>query len=512
MNNQLNNEAPKLYKYYFAPVHEKLFIQAMEIADFAYKHERLDDNDYHNTYRFCQLVTFSEDESDLMATFYDVAKNLLPPNGKYFNDGMNAKLELERKLASEGYIFSHYIKKPKEFVSKYSEIRWLISSRNYSVAVNKYYEYLGGQFCGELHHELLYLKRLGNIHLSSRDIMFFRPPSDRSPLIQSNISEYCSYIDKVIDDYKAKDLQLPLDLLKKTTFTIPELNIPITIVFLRDDAIEQQEVSKVDWLYSRFMRNGSLFDKYIDQVKSCNILEEKKYNPRYFRLWTTYSSQMFQTEVLDKGYYLVNIDIHKHKNWRGGKREPDFTTFTSLNEIFQDRIGASDIEFTGRSHRIEHKIFYEINLLRDNRKRQIIGNEFLDAIDDILREAENILREKHGLPKIGEGWFSEMTLFRLIESIFPDAQHHISPSWLTPQHLDIFVPSKNLAFEYQGKQHYEAIDFFGGEASFEKIKQLDALKIHKCKSNAVILIHWRYDELITKESLDIKLNFIKYHE
>jgi hypothetical protein len=208
----------------------------------------------------------------------------------------------------------------------------------------------------------------------------------------------------------------------------------------------------------------------------------------------------------------VNIDAYKHKNWRGGKREPDFTTLTSLHEIVQDRIGASAAEFTSRSHRIEDQIFYEINLLKDNRKRQIIGNEFLDSIDDILREAENILRENHGLPRIGEGWLSEMTLFRLIESIFLDAQHHMSPSWLTPQHLDIFVPSKNLAFEYQGKQHYEAVDFFGGEASFEKRKQLDDLKMKKCKSNEVILIHWRYDEPITKEILDIKLNGIKYQK
>lgn len=512
MNNQINNEAPKLYKYYFAPVHEKLFMQAIEIADLAYKHERLDDNDYHNTYRFCHVVTFSEDQSDLMAAFYDVAKNLLPPNGQYFKEGINAKLELERKLESEEYIFSQHPKRPKEFVSKYSEIRWLISSHNYSEAVNKYYEFLGEQFYGELHHELLYLKRLGDIHLSSRDILFFKPPSDRRPLVQSNISEYCRYIDKVIEDYKVKGLQLPLDILKKTTFTISELAKPITVVFLRDNGIEQQEGSKGNWLFSRFVRNGSLFDKYIDQVKSCNILEEEKYNLRYFRLWTVYSPILLKQEVTDKGYYLVNIDVHKHKSWRGGKREPDFTTLTSLHEIVQDRIGASAVEFTGRSHRIEDQIFYEINLLRDNRKRQIIGNEFLDSIDDILREAENILRENHGLPRIGEGWFSEMTLFRLIESIFPDAQHHISPSWLTPQHLDIFVPSKNLAFEYQGKQHYEAIDFFGGEASFEKIKQLDALKMQKCKSNEVILIHWRHDEPITNEILDIKLNGIKYEK
>lgn len=491
------------YKYYFAPTHGRIFPQAKEIADLAHKHEILNDDN-----SICHVVTFTEDQLDLMASFYYVARNLLPPQGMHFKEGILARVEIQRKLEKEGYISSNE-KKPEEYVPKYIVIKKLIDEQRYYEAVEKYYQVLGANAYGELHDELIYLKRLGSIHLSGRDLLFYRSESDRSDLVRSNVSEYCRYIDKVIDEYKDKGLQLPLDVLKKTTFTVAELDKPITIIFLRDGRIEKKEVSKLDWHYSAFTRAGRLFDKYVDQVKSCNILEEKKYNPRYFYLWTTYSPSFFQAEVLDKGYYLVNIDVRKHKNWRGGKRAPDFTAFTSLHEIAKDAIGASALEFTGRSHRIEDQTFYEINLLRDNRKRQIIGNEFLDVIDDIMREAENILRENHGLPKIGEGWISEMTLFKLIESVFPDAQHHVRPPWLTPQHLDIFVHSEKLAFEYQGKQHYEAIDFFGGVASFVKMKLLDDLKIKKCKSNEVILIHWRYDEPITKGVLDIKLSGIK---
>lgn len=501
---KMNDTQNKLYKYYFAPNQGKIFPQAIEIADLAYRYEILNDDN-----SICHVVTFTEDQLDLMASFYNIVRNLLPPQGLHFKEGILARLEIQRKLKKEGYIFSSNRKKPEEYVPKYIDIKKFIVEQRYYEALKKYYQVLGTNDYGELHDELIYLKRLGSIHLSGRDLLFFRPESDRSDLVRSNISEYCRYIDKVIDEYKDKGLQLPLDILKKTTFTVAELDKPITIVFLRDGRIEKKEVSKLDWHYSAFTRAGRLFDKYLDQVKSCNILEETKYNPRYFRLWTTYSPILFKTEVLDKGYYLVNIDVYKHKNWRGGKREPDFTTFTSLHEIAKDTIGASAMEFTGRSHRIDDQIFYEINLLRDNRKRQIIGNEFLDVIDDIMREAENILRENHGLPKIGEGWISEMTLFKLIESVFQDAQHHVNPAWLTPQHLDIFVHSKKLAFEYQGKQHYEAIDFFGGEDSFEKRKQLDDLKMKKCKSNEVILIHWRYDEPITKDVLDIKLSGIR---
>jgi hypothetical protein len=492
----------KFYKYYFKPTRGKIFPQAIEIAAFAYKHEVFNDSDT------CHVVTFTEDQLDLMASFYNVARNLLPPPGKYFKDGILARMDVQRKLEKEGYITSNG-KKPREYVPKYIEIKKLIDEQRYHEAIEKYYNVLGTNDYGELHNELIYLKRLGSIHLSGRDLLFFRPESDRSDLVKSNILEYRRCIDKVIDEYKEKGLKLPLDILRETSFTFMELDEPITIAFLNDGNVEKKEVPKVDWLYSQVIRTGRLFDKYIDQVKTCNILEEKKYNPRYLKLWTTYSPQFVQTEVLDKGYYLVNIDIYKHKNWRGGKREPDFTTFTSLHEIAEDRIGASAVEFTGRSHIIADQVFYEINLLRDDRKRQIIGNEFLDVTDDILRESENILRENHGLPKIGEGWISEMTLYQLIKSVFPDADHQVSPAWLAPQHLDIFVPSWNLAFEYQGKQHYEPVDFFGGIVSFERIKHLDDLKLKKCKSNNIYLIHWRYDEPLTKERLDLKMSFIK---
>ena len=67
------------------------------------------------------------------------------------------------------------------------------------------------------------------------------------------------------------------------------------------------------------------------------------------------------------------------------------------------------------------------------------------------------------------------------------------------------MPSKRLAIEYQGRQHYEPIDFFGGEESFERTKALDRRKRRTCRANGVLLIPWRYDEPLTKEMLTQKL-------
>ncbi len=252
----------KLYKYYFAPTQGRVFPQAKEIADLAYKHETVEDDQC-----ICHIVTFTEDQLDMMASFYNVARNLFPPQGRYFKEGILARMEIQRKLRKEGYIFSSDIKKCEEYVPKYIEMKKLIAEKHYKEAVEKYYEFLGDVDYGELRDELIYLKRLGSIHLSGRDLLSFRPESERSDLVRSNLSEYRRIIDKVIENYKEKGLQLPLDILKKTTATISELDEPITIVFLNNGSIEKREVPKVDWLYSRVARTGRLFDKYIDQVK-----------------------------------------------------------------------------------------------------------------------------------------------------------------------------------------------------------------------------------------------------
>jgi hypothetical protein len=132
-------------------------------------------------------------------------------------------------------------------------------------------------------------------------------------------------------------------------------------------------------------------------------------------------------------------------------------------------------------------------------------NPFIELVEEILREAENLLRRNHNLPRIGEGWVSEMQLYNLVKTIFPEAEHHATPEWLKPLHLDVFVPSKKLAFEYQGKQHFEPVDFFGGEEAFKHTQKRDQRKILKCRTKGVTLVEWRYDEPINSEVLEAKL-------
>ena len=57
---------------------------------------------------------------------------------------------------------------------------------------------------------------------------------------------------------------------------------------------------------------------------------------------------------------------------------------------------------------------------------------------------------------------------------------------------DVFIPSLHLAFEYQGKQHFEPIDFFGGKDGFEKQQWRDKQKLKLSIENHITLVYINY--------------------
>jgi hypothetical protein len=110
-----------------------------------------------------------------------------------------------------------------------------------------------------------------------------------------------------------------------------------------------------------------------------------------------------------------------------------------------------------------------------------------------LREAENEYRKKIGAKKIGETWISETELFYKIKNYLSDFEviHHGRPEWLGRQHFDIWIPDLKCAIEYQGQQHDQPIDFFGGEKAFKQNQRRDKQKKEKAIANNVTLIEIR---------------------
>jgi hypothetical protein len=123
------------------------------------------------------------------------------------------------------------------------------------------------------------------------------------------------------------------------------------------------------------------------------------------------------------------------------------------------------------------------------------------------KEIENIIRIEKALPKIGEGWISETLLFYQVKEAFPDIRvmHHGAPNWLRPQHFDVYMPELGIAIEYQGKQHSEPVEYFGGQEAFIKNIERDERKRNLCEINGLRLLYVYPDTDTTRFIAELKL-------
>lgn len=116
-------------------------------------------------------------------------------------------------------------------------------------------------------------------------------------------------------------------------------------------------------------------------------------------------------------------------------------------------------------------------------------------------QTEDVYYQKFRFNQDGEGSVAENILYQIVCQIFPAQlviRHH-RPAWLLGLELDIYLPTLNLAFEYQGQQHFHPIKAWGGEKALKKIKERDARKVEICRQIGVKLIHISYTELLTED-------------
>jgi hypothetical protein len=130
------------------------------------------------------------------------------------------------------------------------------------------------------------------------------------------------------------------------------------------------------------------------------------------------------------------------------------------------------------------------------------AEDWFDAADEaaFAAEMEARYRAEVALPAQGEGWVSEAHLASCVEAALPHVAvvRQARPPWLgRGQSLDIFVPSLELAIEYQGEQHFVALDHWGGEVGLAGRRELDERKREACFRAGIRLVEWRYDEPVS---------------
>lgn len=61
--------------------------------------------------------------------------------------------------------------------------------------------------------------------------------------------------------------------------------------------------------------------------------------------------------------------------------------------------------------------------------------------------------------------------------------------------FDFYIPSKDKYIEYQGRQHYMPVEYFGGKETFERQKQYDQIKRKYCKEHLIEISYKDFENI-----------------
>jgi hypothetical protein len=142
-------------------------------------------------------------------------------------------------------------------------------------------------------------------------------------------------------------------------------------------------------------------------------------------------------------------------------------------------------------------------------------NQFSDAWEEAIEQqvavrrkimlaVQDAVRDAFGHPAVEDHWHHETLLFNLIQALYPEyaIERHHRPEWLEGLELDIFLPEVDLAIEYQGRQHFEAIEHWGGVEGLQRQQENDARKAAACASRGVDLVYFTWEDELTPQLVE----------
>ncbi len=114
---------------------------------------------------------------------------------------------------------------------------------------------------------------------------------------------------------------------------------------------------------------------------------------------------------------------------------------------------------------------------------------------------------------------NQSKLERTVEKILKENDIKYLPQykekWLKNKNelrLDFYLPEYNVAIECQGKQHFEPVEYLGGEKEFEQRRICDVIKYDLCKEHGIKILYFsltkKYNDFLSEKLIKTEQDLI----
>jgi very-short-patch-repair endonuclease len=150
--------------------------------------------------------------------------------------------------------------------------------------------------------------------------------------------------------------------------------------------------------------------------------------------------------------------------------------------------------------------YSKVNYINNKNKVEIVCPEHGPFL-----QTPNDHKNGSGCPKCNSSKGEKHIRNYLLENSFSILEQY-SFKELPNLRFDFYLEDYNLAIEYDGIQHFEVIEHFGGEKALASCKERDLLKNQYCKDNNIYLLripYWEYDNIEKLIQKEIEYIYIK---
>lgn len=221
----------------------------------------------------------------------------------------------------------------------------------------------------------------------------------------------------------------------------------------------EEYINKISYINPNIELIGDYKNANVKVLHRCKICGNE---------WMPYPSNILSGKGCMKCFSKKNADI---------RRKTQNTYIKQVNEINKDIEVVGD--YIGAKIPIKHKC-------------KICAYEWNSSPDSILHN--------HGCPKCiesnGEKKVREYLQDRSIEFVYQYTFDDCKYKKKLP--FDFYIPKFNICIEYDGIQHYELVDYFGGYENFMQIQIRDQIKNAYCSNHNIQLIRIKYDESVVE--------------